>query len=109
MQREEVDRLVPAEMRAILFFACAELLDVATTMFALRSGLLREGNPVAVGLMASSTDVLMVLKLTVTLGVLLAVHRFISPGRRAWALLLLGSIAMIAPLSNLAHLLLIAR
>ncbi|HXA43261.1 MAG TPA: DUF5658 family protein [Candidatus Solibacter sp.] len=109
MQREEVGRLAPAEMRAILFFACAELLDVATTMFALRSGLLREGNPLAVGVMASGTEVLMVLKLTVMLGVLLAAHRLISPNRRAWALLLLGSIAMIAPVSNLAHLLLIAR
>ncbi len=109
MQQEEVGRLEPAETRAILFFACVELLDVGTTMFALRSGMLREGNPLAAGVMSSGTDVLMLLKLTAMLGVLFAVHRFISPGRRAWALLLLGSIAMIAPLSNVAHLLLIAR
>ena len=109
MQQEEVGRLEPAETRAILFFACAELLDVATTMFALRSGLLREGNPLAAGVMAGGSDVLMMLKLTVMLGVIFAVHRFISPRRRAGALFLLGTIAIVAPVSNVVHLLLVAH
>jgi hypothetical protein len=109
MRQEEVGRFEPAETRAILFFACVELLDVGTTIYALRSGMLREGNPLAAGVMANGTDVLMLLKLTAILGIVFAVHRFISPRRRAWALLLLGSVALIAPVSNVGHLPLVAR
>jgi len=109
MRQEEVGRLEPAETRAILYFACVELLDLGTTIFALHSGLLHEGNPLAAGVLASGIEVLMLLKLTAMLAVLFAVRRFISPGRRAWALFLLGTVAMVAPLSNVAHLLLIVR
>ena len=109
MQREEVGRFAPAETRAILFFASAEMLDVATTMFALRSGRLHEGNPLAAAALVHGTDVLMALKLVVVLAILLAAHRFISPRRRARALLLLGTIALAAPLSNVAHLLPLVR
>src|SRR5258708_39107869 len=105
MPREGAGRLPPAENRAILFFACAELLDVATTVFALRSGRLHEGNPLAVALLSHGTDALVLLKLAAMVAILLAAYRLISPGRRARALLLLGAIALVAPLSNAVHLL----
>jgi hypothetical protein len=82
----------PAETRAILLFASAEFLDVATTLIGLRSGRFREGNPVAA-------------KLLVVMAVLLLVHRFVSPGRRAGALMVMATIAMAAPILNVAHLL----
>jgi uncharacterized membrane protein len=103
-QRDVARAREPAETRAILLFASAEFLDVATTLIGLRSGRFREGNPVAAKLLAR-TDLLMVLKLLVVMAVLLLVHRFVSPGRRAGALMVMATIAMAAPILNVAHLL----
>jgi hypothetical protein len=47
----------------------------------------------------------MALKLLVVMAVLLLVHRFVSPGRRAGALMVMATIAMAAPILNVAHLL----
>jgi hypothetical protein len=47
----------------------------------------------------------MALKLLVVMMILLSVYRFISPGRRAGALMVMATIAMAAPLLNVAHLL----
>jgi len=103
-QRDEARALEPAETRAILLFASAEFLDVATTLIGLRSGRFIEGNPVAANVL-NHTDLLMALKLLVVMAVLLLVHRFVSPGRRAGALLVMATIAMVAPLLNAAHIL----
>jgi hypothetical protein len=103
-QRDVARAREPAEARAILLFASAEFLDVATTLIGLRSGRFREGNPVAAKLLAR-TDLLMALKLLVVMAVLLLVHRFVSPGRRAGALMVMATIAMAAPMLNVAHLL----
>jgi uncharacterized membrane protein len=103
-QRDVARAHEPAETRAILLFASAEFLDVATTLIGLRSGRFREGNPVAAKLLAR-TDLLMALKLLVVMAVLLLVHRFVSPGRRAGALMVMATIALAAPILNVAHLL----
>ena len=103
-QRDVARAREPAETRAILLFASAEFLDVATTLIGLRSGRFREGNPVAAKLLAR-TDLLMALKLLVVMAVLLLVHRFVSPGRRAGALMVMATIALAAPILNVAHLL----
>jgi hypothetical protein len=96
--------LEPAETRGILLFASAEFLDVATTLIGLGSPHLREGNPLVGNLMVR-TDLLMAVKLLVVMAVLLLVHRFVSAGRRAGALVVMATIAMAAPILNVAHLL----
>jgi hypothetical protein len=103
-QREMAQALAPAETRAILLFACAEFLDVATTLLGLRSGRFREGNPLAAGVMVH-TDMLMALKVVLVMAILLLVHRFVSPSRRARALMVMATIAMAAPALNAAHIL----
>ena len=96
--------LEPAEARGILLFASAEFLDVATTLIGLASPRFREGNPLASSVLVR-TDLLMALKLLVVMLILLSVYRFVSPGRRARALIVMATIAMAAPLLNVAHLL----
>ena len=96
--------LEPAETRGILLFACAEFLDVATTLIGLASPRFREGNPLAAGVLVR-TDLLMAIKLLVVMLILLSVYRFVSPGRRTGTLMVMATIAMAAPLLNVAHLL----
>ena len=102
-QRDVARALEPGETRAILLFASAEFLDVATTLIGLRSGRFVEGNPASN--LLGRTEVLMALKLLVVISILLLVHRFVSPGRHAGALILMAAIAMAAPILNVAHLL----
>jgi len=103
-QRDVARAREPAETRAILLFASAEFLDVATTLIGLRSGRFREGNPVAAKLLAR-TDLLVALKLLVVMAVLLLVHRFVSPGRRVGTLLVMATIAIMTVVWNVRQLL----
>ncbi len=59
----------------------------------------------AAGLLSGASDLPLVLKLVVVMAILLLVHRFVSPGRRAGALMLMATIGLVAPLLNVAHLL----
>jgi hypothetical protein len=92
------------EARAVLLFANAQLLDVGTTVLGLRSGILHEGNPIAAALLAHSGDLLLAMKLMVGLVVMLIVHRFISPQRRAGTLIAMAGVALVAPAVNVAQL-----
>jgi hypothetical protein len=92
------------EARAILLFANAQLLDVGTTVLGLRSGVLQEGNPIAAGMLSQSGNLSLALKLLVGMMVMLIVHRFISPRRRAGTLIAMAAIAMLAPMANAVQL-----
>jgi hypothetical protein len=102
-QIEVTPALALAETRAILLFASAEILDVATTLLGLRSGRFREANPLAGGPLGA--NIVMALKLSVVMAILLLVHRFVSPSRRAPALMVMATIALVAPALNVAHIL----
>ena len=93
------------EARAVLIFASAQLLDVGTTVLGLRSGVLHEGNPVAAAMLVQNGNVSLALKLLVCLFVILTVHFFISPRRRAGALMVMAAIALVAPTLNVAQIL----
>src|SRR4030081_1608538 len=67
------------EVRAVLLFANAQLLDVGTTGLGLRTCVLDEGNPSAAGMLSQSGNLSLALKLLVGMMVMLIVHRFISP------------------------------
>lgn len=94
-----------AEARGILIFATAEILDVATTLVGLRTGTLREGNPIAAGVLSISFELSLALKLLVVVAVMLMTRRFISARRRPAVFLIMATIAVAAPLLNSAHLL----
>ena len=91
------------EARAVLLFGNAQLLDVGTTVLGLRSGILHEGNPVAAAILTQSGNLSLALKLLVAMVVMLCVHRFISPRRRAGALMVMAAITLLAPLANVAQ------
>jgi hypothetical protein len=102
-------RLVAArelsEMRLVIVFACAQFIDLATTVIGLRSGRFREGNPVASGFLAHSGKLSFSLKLVVGFLVLVVLHRFLSARRRLPVLMLLTAIALAAPAANAFQLL----
>jgi uncharacterized membrane protein len=101
-------RLELREFRGILLFACAQMLDLATTVAGLRSGRLREGNPLASGMLAHSAKLSFSLKLVIGFVVLLVLHRFVSEKRRAPVLVVITMLALAAPVANVVQLLRVA-
>jgi hypothetical protein len=94
-----------AIVRAMLIFAAAQVLDVGTTVLGRRLGM-AEGNPLAMGLFARSMELSLSLKLLVGTLVMLTVLRFVSPQRRRQTLVIICTIALMAPLINSVQILL---
>jgi hypothetical protein len=93
-------KLELTQARLIILFACAQLLDVGTTILGLRSGVLRQGNPVAARMLGPTANLTLAAKLLVGLAVMLLVNRYVSPQRRAGVLMILVAIALAAPAIN---------
>jgi hypothetical protein len=105
MLGRRMDDRALAETRAVLIFTSAQLLDVATTILGVQSGILSEANPLAAKLFSHSLGFSLGLKMLLATAVVLAVVRFVSPRRRYKTLLILASITLVAPLLNSLQLL----
>lgn len=88
-----------------LVFLIAQVLDVGTTLTALRVPGLREGNPLVTGLPGGGIGTAIVVKLMLAVVAVIAVLGGVSRPRRLPVLVVMVAVSLEAPVVNALHLL----